>query len=163
MWKILGRTLVVCLSLIVLNSVAISQIDVRPIGTYASGLFDESAAEIVAHDPNTQRLYVVNANSGNIDVLDINNPTNPTLIFQIDTAPYGDGANSVAVHDGIVAIAVQANPEQAPGAAVFFNRDGEFLSAVTVGALPDMLTFTPDGQYVLVANEGQTRSVLSDR
>ena len=88
MWKIAGRTLLAfCLSLIVLNSVAMAQIDIRPIGTYASGLFDESAAEIVAHDLNTQRLYVVNANFGNIDVLDINNPANPTLLFQIDTAP----------------------------------------------------------------------------
>ena len=156
MWKIAGRTLLAfCLFLIVLNSVAMAQIDIRPIGTYASGLFDESAAESVAHDPNTQRLYVVNANSGNIDVLDINNPANPTLLFQIDTAPYGDGANSVAVHDGIVAVAVQADPKQTPGTTVFFNQDGEFLSAVTVGALPDMLTFTPDGQYVLVANEGE--------
>ena len=151
-----GRTLVVCLSLIfVLNSVALAQINPQPIGTYASGLFDESAAEIVAHDPNTQRLYVVNAYSGNIDVLDIYYPANPTLLFQIDTAPYGDGANSVAIHNGIVAVAVQADPAQAPGTAVFFITDGEFLSAVTVGALPDMLTFTPDGQYVLVANEGE--------
>ena len=156
MWKITGRTLSVCLSLIVVfTSAAIAQINVRPIGTYASGLFDESAAEIVAHDPNTQRLYVVNANSGNIDVLDINNPANPTHLFQIDTTPYGDGANSVDVYGGIVAVAVQADPAQAPGAAVFFTTDGEFLSTVTVGALPDMLTFTPDGQYVLVANEGQ--------
>ena len=151
-----GRTLVVCLSLIVvLNSAVLAQINLQPLGTYQSGLFDESAAEIVAHDPDTQRLYVVNANSGNIDVLDINNPVNPTRLFQIDTAPYGDGANSVAVHNSIVAVAVQADPAQAPGTAVFFNTDGEFLSAVTVGALPDMLTFTPDGQYVLVANEGE--------
>ena len=152
----MGRTLGVGLSLIVvLTSAAIAQINIQPIGTYASGLFDESAAEIVAHDPNTQRLYVVNAHSGNIDVLDINSPANPTFLFQINTTPYGNGANSVDVHDRIVAVAVQADPEQAPGAAAFFNTDGEFLSAVTVGALPDMLTFTPDGQYVLVANEGQ--------
>ena len=156
MWKITGRTLIVCLSLIVvLNSVALAQINLQPLGTYQSGLFDESAAEIIAHDPNTQRLYVVNANSGNIDVLDINNPANPTLLSQIDVSPYGDGANSVAVYNGIVAVAVQAYPAQAPGAAVFFNTDGEFISAVTVGALPDMLTFTSDGQYVLVANEGE--------
>ncbi len=156
MWKITGRILIVCLSLIVvLNSVALAQINLQPLGTYQSGLFDESAAEIVAHDPNTQRLYVVNANSGNIDVLNINNPANPTLLSQIDVSPYGNGANSVAVHNGIVAVAVEADPAQAPGVAVFFNTDGEFLSAVTVGSLPDMLTFTPDGQYVLVANEGE--------
>ena len=155
MWKITGRTLVLCLSLIVLNSAATAQINLQPLGTYESGRFDESAAEIVAHDPNTQRLYVVNADSGNIDVLDIYYPTNPTRLFQIETTPYGDGANSVAVHNGIVAVAVQADPAQAPGTVVFFNQDAEFLSAVTVGALPDMLTFTPDGQYVLVANEGE--------
>ena len=157
MWKITGRMLGICLSLIVvLNSVASeTQINLQPLGTYASGLFDASAAEIVAHDPNTQRLYVVNANSGNVDVLDIYYPANPTLLFQIDTAPYGDSANSVAIHNGIVAVAVQADPSQAPGTAAFFNTDGKFLSAVTVGALPDMLIFTPDGQYVLVANEGE--------
>ena len=132
-----------------------AQINLQTLGTYQSGIFDESAAEIVAHDPNTQRLYVVNASSGNIDVLDINNPANPTRIFQIDVATYGDSANSVAVHDGIVAVAVEADPAQAPGTVVFFNTDGEFLSTVTVGALPDMLTFTPDGHYVLVANEGE--------
>ena len=88
MWKITGRTLLtVCLSLIFLSSVAIAQINVRPIGTYASGLFDESAAEIVVHDPNTQRLYVVNANSGNIDVLDINNPATPTLFSRSTQHP----------------------------------------------------------------------------
>ena len=157
MWKITGRMLGVCVSLIVvLNSVASeTQINLQPLGTYASGLFDASAAEIVAHDPNTQRLYVVNANSGNVDVLDIYYPANPTLLFQIDTAPYGDSANSVAIHNGIVAVAVEADPSQAPGTAAFFNTDGKFLSAVTVGALPDMLIFTPDGQYVLVANEGE--------
>ena len=154
--KVVRVLLAICLSLIVfLTSVAIAQINVRPLGTYASGLFDESAAEIVAHAPNTQRLYVVNAYSGNIDVLDINSPTNPTRLFSIDTAPYGGGANSVAVHNSIVAVAVEAEPAQAPGTVVFFNQDGEFLRAVTVGALPDMLTFTPDGQYVLVANEGE--------
>ena len=58
MWKITGRKqLAACLSLIFLSSVTVAQINVRLIGTYASGLFDKSAAEIDAHDPNTQRLY----------------------------------------------------------------------------------------------------------
>ena len=155
MWKIVRSTLVICVSLFVLNSKSISQIDVQPLGTYQSGIFDESAAEIVAHDPNTQRLYVVNADSGNIDVLDINNPSHPTRIFQIDIANYGNSANSVDVYNSVVAVAVESDPKQLPGKVVFFNQDGEFLNVVTVGALPDMLTFTPNGQYLLVANEGE--------
>ena len=155
MWKIVRSTLVICVSLFVLNSKAISQIDVQPLGTYQSGIFDESAAEIVGHDPNTQRLFVVNADSGNIDVLDINNPFIPTRLFQIDIAAYGNSANSVAVYNSVVAVAVESDPKQLPGKAVFFNQDGEFLNALTVGALPDMLTFTPNGQYLLVANEGE--------
>ena len=133
MWKLTGRTLLAaCLPLLVLNAVVIAQIDIQPIGTYASGLFDESAAEIVAHDPNTQRFYVVNAYSGNLDVLDINNPATPTRLFQIDTAPYGDSANSVAVHDSVVAVAVQTDPKQLPGTTVFFNQEWESLLCKSV-------------------------------
>jgi hypothetical protein len=55
----------------------------------------------------------------------------------------------------VVAVAVENPNRQAPGQAVFFDTEGAFLSAVTVGALPDMITFTPDGQKVLVANEGE--------
>jgi len=37
----------------------------------------------------------------------------------------------------------------------FFDTDANFLGAVEVGPLPDMVTFTPDGTKVLVANEGE--------
>ncbi len=39
--------------------------------------------------------------------------------------------------------------------ALYKAATGEFLNAVQVGALPDMLTFTPDGKFLLVANEGE--------
>ncbi|NER04803.1 MAG: calcium-binding protein, partial [Okeania sp. SIO3C4] len=134
------------------------------LGTYETGAFDESAAEIVAHDPNTQRVFVVNGNEATIDVLDISDPTNPNLINQIDVSPaFGAGANSVAVNDdGIVAVAVEANNTQDPGTVVFFNADGDPLNQVTVGALPDMLTFTSDGTKVLVANEGEPNDDYSN-
>jgi 2',3'-cyclic-nucleotide 2'-phosphodiesterase / 3'-nucleotidase / 5'-nucleotidase len=53
-------------------------------------------------------------------------------------------------------VAVEATPQRtAPGKVVFFNTDMVYLSHVTVGAVPDMLTFTHRGSYVLVANEGE--------
>lgn len=53
---------------------------VRPIGTYASGAFDEGAAEIVGYDPRRERAFVTNADAGTVDVLDLSDPTEPTLV-----------------------------------------------------------------------------------
>jgi 2',3'-cyclic-nucleotide 2'-phosphodiesterase (5'-nucleotidase family) len=127
----------------------------KPLGTYETEVFDASAAEIVVHDPASQRLFVVNANAPAVEVLDIKDPSNPTKLFDIDPSAYGAGANSVAIFNGIVAIAIEAEEKTDPGRVVFFDINGNFLNAVTVGALPDMLTFSPDGSKVLVANEGE--------
>lgn len=84
-----------------LHAVAIS-----PLGSYQTGLFEQSAAEIVAHDPASQRLFVVNAASGMIDVLDVRDPASPTLLFNISV---GGTVHRVAVHKGLIAAAVE-NP-----------------------------------------------------
>lgn len=136
-------------------------IELNPIGTFESGLFDQSAAEIVAYDPETQRVFIVNAQAAGIDVIDISVPSTPALVTMIDVRPFGAKANSVAVHDGVVAVAAENEITQDPGQVVFFDTDGQFLSAVTVGALPDMLTFTRNGNWVLVANEGEPNDAYS--
>ncbi len=65
-------------------------------------------------------------------------------------------ANSVAAFDGVIAVAVEANPKTNPGIVAFYDAETlAKLGSVSVGALPDMLTFTPDGSKVLVANEGE--------
>ena len=125
------------------------------LGTYASNVFDEGAAEIVAFDPKTRRLFVSNADDNTVDALDIANPAEPIKAFTIDLSPFGGGVNSVAVSRGLLAVAVEADVKQDPGKVVFFNTNGHYLKQVTVGALPDMLTFTSDGRIVLVANEGE--------
>ena len=130
-------------------------IELTPISSVAAITPGISAAEIVAHDPSTQRIFVVNALAAKIDVFDISDPALPQAIVQLDITPYGAVANSVAVHDGIIAVAVEANPKTDPGKVVFFNNALEFLTSVEVGALPDMLTFSQNGRFVLVANEGE--------
>jgi DNA-binding beta-propeller fold protein YncE len=130
-----------------------SRVSLNPIGTYHSGDFDQSAAEIVAFDPGSDRLFVVNANEGVVDVLDLRDPTEPT---KVDELVAGGEINSVAVRDGLVAVAVQADPAQQPGTVELFTATGEPVGEPTsVGALPDMVTFTPDGSKIVVANEGE--------
>jgi DNA-binding beta-propeller fold protein YncE len=130
------------------------------LGTYHTGLFDEAAAEIVAHDPKTQRLFVVNAAAAEVQVLDIADPTVPQLAFTLRTAEAvgdpGAVANSVAVRrDGLVAVAVEAGTKTDPGWVVLYNARGKLRGVIPVGSLPDMLAFTLDGRTLLVANEGE--------
>ncbi len=131
-------------------------IELTPIGTHTNGPpYNTSAAEIVAHEPATQRLFVVNAQGIRIDVLDIQDPTDPTKLGELDMSPYGAVVNSVAARNGVLAVAVEASVKTNPGKVVFFDVDLNLTGVVTVGALPDMLVFTPNGRYVLVANEGE--------
>ena len=139
-------------------------LDLRRIGSfqdpaldYATEIFDTGAAEIVAFDPVTRRLFVVNAAAVTVDVLDISNPANPQRVQNIDATAEGGGANSVAVFGGVAAVAIEANQKTDPGKVVFYDTDTlDKLGEATVGALPDMLTFTRDGTAVLVANEGES-------
>lgn len=148
-----GLMLITCLTA---TTSAIAGIQLVPIGSYQTGVFANGAAEIVSHDTVSQQLFVVNADSQSVDAIDISDPTNPTLAYSFSVAPYGEQANSVAVKNGVVVAAVEANPKQDPGKAVFFDAaTGNFINSVMVGALPDMIVYTPDGSYVLVANEGE--------
>ncbi|MCX4239546.1 choice-of-anchor I family protein [Paraliomyxa miuraensis] len=135
-------------------------LEIHRIGRYApeplADRFNEGAAEISAFDPVSQSLLVTNGMTGAIDVLDLSDPTMPTLVQSIlITDPSLDGPTSVAIHDGVVAAAVPSATSTDPGRVIFFDIDGTELSAVTVGVLPDMVAWSPDGNTVITANEGE--------
>ena len=132
-------------------------ISLTALGSYQTGLFDEGAVEIAAYDPFMRRVFMTFAERPEIRAVDISNPASPSLALVIDISPWGPRATSVATHDAVLAVAVPAADETQPGQVVFFTTHGIFLEAVTVGALPDMVTFTPNGDMVLTANEGQPR------
>ena len=127
--------------------------------------FAESAAEIVAFDVASQRLFIVNAEAGEIDVVDLSDPTAPTKISTINaTANWVDAGeiNSVAVKDGVVAAAVEHDTSTSNGMLQLYNAsDLAFLGQVEVGALPDMVAITQDGLTAVVANEGEPNSDYS--
>ena len=132
--------------------------------------FDESATEIVDFDPATGQAFVVNAQAGGVDVYSLAAPANPTFSESIDVAADVAAAidgvaaadlgavNSVAIHgaSNTMAVAIAAEPETNNGYVAFYQTsDSTFLAAVEVGALPDSVAISPDGNTVVVANEGQ--------
>jgi LPXTG-motif cell wall-anchored protein len=145
-----------------------ASLELNPVGTYESGILDESAAEIVAHYAAAQRLLVVNAAEAKVEVLSVVDPAAPTKLFDLQTTgitatdgsviPAGGAANSVDVRpDGLGVVAIESDIKTDNGWLVFFDASGTGLAlgAVRVGALPDAVTFTPDGSRVVVANEAE--------
>lgn len=146
------------------------------IGRHVSATYGSGAAEIVQFHAASNRIFVVNGAAGRVDVMDASNLTNDA----VSDGPVADnltsialdlpasvtignatvtlgGANSIAISGNLLAIAAEAAVKQDAGAVLFYDISGEpaFISAVAVGALPDMVTFTPDGGKLLVAGEGE--------
>lgn len=115
-------------------------------------------SEIPAFDRKTNTVWV--AGVVGVDVLDA---ATGALVEHIDVTPYGS-INSVAVHNGLAAFAVEAKGDRRlPGTVLFYDTKKRApavgVNSVEVGALPDMLTFTHDGSKLLVANEGTPNAI----
>ncbi|MEE4659809.1 MAG: hypothetical protein V2J89_05025, partial [Halieaceae bacterium] len=113
-----------------------------------------AGAEIVAIDVPSGRVFTTTGGS-----VEIRRISDGALLGSF-TVPGAGGINSVAVGNGVVAIAAEgAGGAQDIGKVAFFNTTAAPGSAptavVNAGYLPDMVTFTPDGNTVLVANEGE--------
>ncbi|MBB4909724.1 hypothetical protein [Actinophytocola algeriensis] len=96
-----------------------TNLGLAPLGTYATGIFDESAAEIVSYHPRSRRLFVVNAAQAKVEVLDAADTAVPAKLFDLvtvgvraadgTTIPVGAVANSVDVRpDGLGAVAIES-------------------------------------------------------
>lgn len=138
----------------------------KMLGRYSSGAeIDEGGTEIVAYDSKTARAFSVNGAEEAIDILDLSilkkdATAEIPLLKRVPLSDFGVAASdvtSVAIHpkEGYIAVSVPAPDKTDAGHVVFMSVDGEPLSNVEVGSLPDMVTFTPDGTKLLVANEGE--------
>ena len=129
-------------------------IQITELGRFIDG--EDGACEISTYDSTTTRLFITNADTDSIEMVDISDPTSPQFVGNIDILSYGGGINSVvSLNNGFIAAAIEANTKQDPGKIVFYDVMGNFVKDVTVGALPDMITVTNDGNKVIVANEGE--------
>lgn len=158
-------------------------LNIEVVGRFNTGIYGRSAAEIVQFHAASKAAFAINAADNQIEVISlaslptaaVGSPvtdnslsstafTFPDSVSVKNTAgtavslPLGE-ANSIAIYNDLLAIAVAGKEKTATGAVLFYSLDGtgqgSFIKAVAAGALPDMLTFTPDGSKVLVANEGE--------
>lgn len=148
------------------------------VARHSSGQYGESAAEIVAYHKANQQLFVVNGASKAIDIISIksmpttvlslpysgNNLTSTRLELPATVSTSDNesiklgGPNSLSIHDNLLAVAIANKNKQHNGAVLFYNLKEEtpkLIKAISVGALPDMVTFTHDGSKLIVANEGE--------
>lgn len=115
----------------------------------------EGSAEISAYDPLSKKLFTVNTEMDQISIYNISDIDAPIMETPIDVSAFG-APNSVAVNNGKLAIAVEASNKQAAGKIYVYNTsDNSLANQYTVGSLPDMVTFTKDGNFILSANEGE--------
>ena len=113
-------------------------------------------SEIPAFDAKTNTIWVVGVVG--VDVL---NATTGELVEHLDVTDVGF-VNSIDIFNGLAALAIEAKPDRRlPGRVVFYDTKTRKRSgnAVTVGALPDMITFAENGNLVLVANEATPNAV----
>ncbi|MCZ8528972.1 choice-of-anchor I family protein [Alteromonas sp. PRIM-21] len=137
-------------------------------------LGNQTAAEIVQYHSDTSTIYATNGETNTIAVIDasgvstatMSDPINTTTLTPTTIALPADingvalgSLTSIAISGDLMAVAVPADVKTDNGYVLFYNGlDSSapvFLDSVEVGALPDMVTFTPDGGKVLVANEGE--------
>lgn len=124
------------------------------LGRFETGIFDDEAATKLAYDPGTSRIFWVNAATDSVDVADISDPANPVAVMSLDVGAHGD-PSGVDVKGGLVAVAVHAPVGTDPGTLVFFDLAGDELAALTTGAQPYEVRFTPNGRKAVVLNEAE--------
>lgn len=139
-----------------------AQAETSPLGFSRNWTFDHGTttaqnAEIAAFDALNGNLWIAGGNG--VDVLSV---ATGNLVQHI-AIPSTGSINSIAIYNGVAAFAVESSsPRNATGVVQFFDTSTYSLQdTVSVGALPDMVAFTPDGSRLLVANEA-TPNIAAD-
>ena len=122
-----------------------------------------AGSEIAAYDVKSKRLFVTNGATNNIQIFDIANPSSPALLKNVDLGALGvTGIQSVASKAGYVAAAASVGGNNQAAGKVFLmdvdgNIDKRATTGIVVGSLPDSVHFSPNGKFLVSANEGEPR------
>ena len=113
----------------------------------------EGYAEMIRYHSQSQSLMVTASKTGTIERISMSKPSSLSMMRPLDLV--GGNVTAVAVHENLIAASVNAEPADAPGMVKLFDIAGTLLATFKTGALPDNVAFSPDGRYLLTANEGE--------
>ena len=113
----------------------------------------EGYAEMIRYHAPSQSLFVTACETDTLERISMANPSALGLATPFDL----DGGNvtAVAVHGDLAAASIKADAADAPGEVKLYDTNGTLLASYPTGALPDNVAFSPDGRYMLTANEGE--------
>lgn len=138
-------------------SVVSAQPSLEHVGTTAA---TSGGAEILAFDAGSGTLYATHAGGLDLYRFDAGTLTPAGSIDLHGAVPALADVSSVAIDPSGrgfgAAAAIPEHSDTTPGTLIIFETaTGSVVAQVRVGFHPDMVTFTPDGRAVLVANEGE--------
>ncbi|MAW57721.1 MAG: alkaline phosphatase [Oceanospirillales bacterium TMED33] len=146
------RQVTIGCGLALLASGPVFALEMKQIGEIQIGQ-GEGYAEMLRYHAASKSLMVTASETGTIERISIATPTALSLATPFDL----DGGNvtAVAVHGDLVAASIKVKPADAAGMVKLFDSKGALLATFETGALPDNVAFSPDGRYLLTANEGE--------
>lgn len=149
---------------------------VSKIGGYSVGVTDPEGgvAEIVKFNKDNGKFYLVNGSSepASLDIVSLavgdgsgtnqmvkDATINVEALSETDGKfEYGDLTSiDINTKNKRIYLSVQEKDPMKDGLILELDYDGQLIASYKAGVQPDMIKSTPDGKYVLTANEGEPR------
>lgn len=146
------KTAIVSSSIMFSATYSAVALEMHEIGNFKIGE-GEGYAEMLRYHPKTKSLMVTASETGTIERLSINSVTNISKMEPLDLS--GGDVTAVAIHGDMVAASIKGDAADSTGMVKLFDTSGKEIASFTTGPLPDNLAFSPDGRYILTANEGE--------
>ena len=128
-------------------------------GTDESSRAVNEGTEVISVQASTARAALTNSQTGTISILDLSEPTAPTLagLFDLGLGP-DDGITSVAFHptDDYFIVAILTRGAETGRAEIRSASTGAVLNTLTTGSEPDAVAIDKQGRRAIVSNEGES-------
>ncbi|SED67479.1 choice-of-anchor I domain-containing protein [Pseudomonas anguilliseptica] len=134
-----------------------SALELKPLALYESGFAADT--EIVSAQASSMRVIVSNSAEGLVDVLQLDPAKGLKRIARHNLVAAGTGEiTSVIFHpsEDLFAVCIRNSDGLKNGRVELRSvADGKLLNTVEIGIWPDSLAFSPKGDFIVVANEGE--------